>query len=449
MAATTDDSAVADTEARLQPGAAGRRSAMANLFWSLSGEGVRLVSSFGAFLILVRVFPPSQFGLLVAATGLFAVLFPFAGMGGGWLVLRRVTAESWSAIDALATANGMMLVGSAGLGLLAVAARPVLMPQMPLLWFVGVGVSEMVLLGLVETTLFAAQATERLVAKAAAWSVYGLGRAGAAVFLVVAVDEPDLGMWIALTIVIGLVVLLVAQILTVGRLVGVHRPRRVDVKDGLPYSVGFGAERLLAATDNVLLVRLDYAADAGLYAAARRLLTVSIAPVMAGLHAVSARLWRAGGQSRNRVADARRLAVRLSALGSVYGVVVAVAWIMLGDTVARVLGAEYAEAAVILPWLSVIPLLLVLEVFAATALTGAGYHGHRVVLTMAVGVLNIGLNLLWIPGLGWRGAVYASLISSAVYVALLWLTLSWAAARVDGDGNGGETLERSPGGDGA
>jgi O-antigen/teichoic acid export membrane protein len=442
---TTDDPALADSDARGEPGAAPARSAVGNLFWSLSGEGVRLVSSFAAFLILVRVFPPSEFGLLVAATGLFAMLFPFAGMGGGWLVLRRVTAESWSVADALATANGMMLLGSVGLGALAVAAHPIVMPQMPLPWFVGVGLSEMVLLGLVETTLFAAQATERLVAKAAAWSVYGLGRAGAAVVLVVAVDEPDLGLWIALTVVIGLVVLLVAQILTVGRLVGVRRPRRVDVSDGLPYSVGFGAERLLAATDNLLLVRLDYAADAGLYAAARRLLTVSIAPVMAGLHAVSARLWRAGGQSRNQVADARRLALRLSALGSVYGVVVAGAWILLGDTVAGVLGADYAEAAVILPWLSVIPLLLVLEVFAATALTGAGYHGHRVVLTVMVGVLNIGLNLAWIPGLGWRGAVYASLVSSALYVALLWLTLNWAAARADQTGGG--ALERSPGGD--
>ncbi len=445
MEATTDDPALVDSDARGESGVVPDRSTVGNLFWSLSGEGVRLVSSFVAFLILVRVFPPSDFGLLVAATGLFAMLFPFAGMGGGWLVLRRVTAESWSVVDALATANGMMLVGSAGLGVLAVAARPVVMPQMPLPWFIGVGLSEMVLLGLVETTLFAAQATERLMAKAAAWSVYGLGRAGAAVLLVTAVDEPDLGLWIVLTVVIGLVVLLVAQILTVGRLVGVRRPRRVDVTDGLPYSVGFGAERLLAATDNVLLVRLDYAADAGLYAAARRLLTVSIAPVMAGLHAVSARLWRAGGQSRNQVADARRLALRLSALGSVYGVVVAGAWILLGDTVAGVLGPEYAEAAVILPWLSVVPLLLVLEVFAATALTGAGYHGHRVVLTVMVGVLNIGLNLVWIPGLGWRGAVYASLVSSALYVTLLWLTLNWAAARADRTDGG--ALERSPGGD--
>ncbi len=448
MTITTDDSAVGGPDAEGRLGGRLRSSAVGNLLWSLSGEAVRLVSSFGAFLILVRIFPPADFGLLVAATSLFAMLFPFAGMGGGWLVLRRVTTESWAASDALATANGMMFLGSAALGLLAIVARPLIMPQMPLRWFIGVGISEMVLLGLVETTLFAAQATERLMAKAVAWSVYGLGRAGAAVALVLVVDDPGLGLWIVMTIGIGVVVLVVAQLLTVGRPVGAARPRRRDITDGLPYSVGFGAERLLSASDNVLLVRLDYAADAGLYAAARRLLTVSIAPVIAGLHAVSAQLWRTGGQARNQAAASRRLALRLTALGSVYGLVVAVAWIMFGGTVARLLGPDYAEAAVILPWVGVVPLLLVLEVFAATALTGSGYHSQRVVLTIAVGLLNIVLNLAWIPGLGWRGAVYASLLSSVLYVALLWLTLSWAASRADDGLNQGQALEQPPGGDG-
>ncbi len=402
-------------------------SAVGNLVWSLTGEGVRLIGSFGAFLILVRIFEPAELGLLVATTGLFAMLFPFAGLGGGWLVLRRVTTESWSTADALAVANGMTLVGSAGLGLLALAARPLIMPQMPWRWFLGIGFGEMVLLGLVETTLFAAQANERLVAKAVAWSVYGLARAGAALGIVLAVDDPGLGLWIAATIGIGLVVLAVAQVSTVGRLIGARRPRWHDVRAGVPYSVGFGAERLLATSDNVLLVRLDYEADAGLYAAARRLLTVSIAPVLAALQAVNARLWRAGGQVPNGAAEARRLAWKFTALGSIYGIVSVAAWMVLGDTVAGLLGSSYAEAADILPWLSLVPLLLVLEIFAATALTSSGHHGQRVALTLLVGVVNIVLNLAWIPGLGWRGAVYASLLSSALYIALLWLTLGWAS----------------------
>lgn len=400
-----------------------------SLAWSVSGEVVRLGGSFGAFLILVRLFSPGELGLLVAATGLYSVLLPFAGLGGGWLVLRRVTTEAWSPIDALAVANGMALLGSLGVGLLALVLRLLLLPQMPLAWFVGVGISEMVLLGLVETTLFAAQAQERLMAKAVTWSVYGLGRAVAAAGLFLLVDDPGLGMWIGVTIGIGALVLMVSQVLTVGSLAGCRRPRRADVAAGLPYSVGFGAERLLAASDNVLLVRLGYQAEAGLYAAARRLLTVSIAPVLAALHAVSAQLWRAGGGSPEGAGAARALAWRLSALGSLYGVATALGWLVLGDTVAGLIGPDYAEASAILPWLGLVPLLLVLEIFAATALTASGLHRHRVALTVGVGAVNVALNLAWIPGWGWRGAVAASLLSSSLYVASLWSILAWAAAR--------------------
>lgn len=403
------------------------RSTVGNLAWSVSGEALRLAGSFAAFLILVRVFAPDELGRLVATTGLFATLFPFAGLGGSWLALRRVTTESWSAGEALAVANGMTLIGSLVLGLLALAVRPLILPQMPWPLFLGVGISEMVLLGLVETTLFVAQAEERLAAKAAAWSVYGLGRAGAAVVLLAFVDGAGLGLWIAMNIGIGVLVLLAAQMMTLGRLAGVRQPRLVDVSDGLPYSIGFGAERLLATTDNVLLVRLGYETDAGLYAAARRLLTVSIAPVLAALHAVSARLWRAGGGNPRGVTEARALAGRLSAIGSLYGVITAAAWLLLGDRVVRMVGPAYADAASILPWLGLVPLLLALEIFAATALTASGLHRRRVVLTVLAGAVNIVLNLAWIPGAGWRGAVAASLVSSALYVAALWLTLGWAA----------------------
>lgn len=396
-----------------------------NLSWSVVAEAVRLVSSFAAFLILVRVYDPADFGRLMATTALFTTLFPVASVGGGWLVLQRVTKDSWSPHHALSVTSGLTVIGSVVIGAVALGLRPLILPQMPPLLFTGVAVSEMLLMGLVEVTLFAAQATERLVAKAAVWSVYGLGRAAAAVVLLVVTDDAGLGLWIIVTIGLGFAVLIVAQVATVGRLVAPSPPRWSDVRDGLPYSVGFGAERLLATTDNILLVRFDYVAEAGLYAAARRLMTVSLAPCMAALHAVSARLWRAGSRS---VTDALRLARRYTAFGAVYGLATIFAWIVIGDRLAALLGETYAESADIIPWLSVLPLLTVLEIFAATALTGAGMHDRRVVLTVLVGLLNVVLNVLWIPAAGWRGAVFASLVSSAVYVVLLWTVLVHAAA---------------------
>ncbi len=399
---------------------------LSNLSWSVLAEAVRLVSSFVAFLILLRIYPPGDFGRLVATTALAMTLFPLASVGGGWLTLRRVTNDGWSTERALAVTSGMTILGSVVVGSIAVVIRPLILPQMPVLLFIGVMFGDMLLLGLVEVTLFAAQANERLVAKAVAWSVYGLGRAGAAAIVLHTVDEPGLGVWIVASIGIGLAVVLVAQRMTVGRLVGPTTPRWIDVRDGLPYSFGFGVERLMATSDNVLLVRLGFSIEAGLYAAARRLLTVSLAPCMAALHAVSARLWQAGARS---VSDARTLAVRFTGYGVVYGLVSLVAWLVLGDVLSRLLGSTYRESAEILPWLSVLPLLTMLELFVATALTAADLHNRRVVLSAAAGLVNIGLNIALIPAHGWRGAVIASLISSVAYVIGLWLTLTVAARR--------------------
>ena len=414
--ASSTTSTAADTGPQ-HDGNAADSSLAGNLSWSVLGEAVRLVSSFAAFLILVRVYRPGDLGRLVAATSLSAALFPLASVGSGWLVLHRVTKDRWRPERALAVASGLTLLGSVAIGSLLVVLRPLILPQMPLLAFVGAVMSDMVLLGLVEVTLFAAQASERMVAKAVAWTAYGLGRAAAAVIVWAATDDPGLEVWIGATLVVGSLALVTAQYMTVGRLVRPRLPSLLDVRHGIPYSVGFGAERFLATTDNVLLVRLDFTEDAGLYAAARRLLTVSLAPCMAALHAVSARLWRAGAQS---VMEARNLALGFTGWGVVYGLGSLVGWLVLGDAITLLLGDNYAASAEILPWLSVLPLLTVLEIFAATALTGSGLHHQRVVLTVAVGLCNVALNLAWIPSAGWRGAVYASLVSSLVLVALLW-----------------------------
>ena len=406
------------------------RLRLANLFWSISGEAARLVTSFIALLLLVRLFEPEEFGLLVAATGLFNALFPFAGMGGGWLVLRRVTAESQSTMGALASASGMMLIGSAVLGLLAALLQPVILPQLSLLAFLGVAVSEMLLLGLVETTLFAAQAERRLKAKAITWALYGTARAGAAAGLLVFGGESvGLGSWILTTIGVGAIVLATAQLLTVGGPVIPRRPGPGDIRDGLPYALGFGADRVLFVSDTVILAALGNATDAGLYAGARKLMTVTIAPVIAALHAVSADLWATGGQRKTNANAVTAMAIRFTGLGVVYGVAAASGWILFGDAIASVLGPEYSESADILPWLSVVPLLLALEIFAGTALTASDHHRHRVTVTLAAGVANVAANLVLIPGWGWRGAVAASLSASALHVIGLWTVLAWAARR--------------------
>lgn len=397
-----------------------------NTFWSLGAEVIRLASSLATFLILTHLFPPDEFGILIAASSLFGFAFPQASMGAGWLVLKKITDGTSTVEDALAGATGMLLAGGAVVGSALLALRPVLMPQVSAQLFVLLCLSELFLLGMVEINLFAAQAIERLDIKAAVWATYGIGRLAAASLLYLAIDEPNLVAWVALSTLVSLVVLALAQYLTVGRILRPRAPTLRDARDGLPLSVGFGADRLRDVADTVMLVNLGFEVEAGLYSAARRFVNVSQTPIIAFQHASNARMFAAGARS---VATSRRLAKRLSIVSAAYGVVAAGVLFSAGGLVALILSDSYDEVGTVLRWMALIPFLLALETYPAMALTASGLHGRRVVLNLSTTLLNIVLNLMWIPTRGLQGAVMATVFTSLVYIVLLWTVLGWSARK--------------------
>ncbi|MCP4958996.1 MAG: hypothetical protein GY925_06960 [Actinomycetia bacterium] len=413
-------------------GSSGARPASVarNTFWSLAAEGMRLVSGLGTFLILVRVYEPRLFGIFVATTGVFAFAFPQASVGAGWLVLRRVASENWRPEEALSRAFGMVFLGGAVVGIGLVALRPLLLPEASLALFLGIGISEMILIGLVEVTLFAAQATEKLIAKAAVWTTFGVGRLVAALAIFLVLDEPDLSVWVGANILVSVVVLIIAQLLTVGRLVRPRWPLMLDIRQGIPFSVGFGADRLRNVSDTVMLVRFGFDTDAGLYSAARRLINVAQTPIIATQHATNARLFQAGSES---VASCRRLAMRLTALAVLFGFAAMLAIALLGRPLVSLLSDSYRDVGQVMVWMSFLPMMLALETFAGMALTASGHHGRRVALNLLTGGVNVVLNLVLIPIHGWRGAVVATLTSSLVYSTGLWATLAWAVRKEASD----------------
>jgi len=97
------------------------------------------------------------------------------------------------------------------------------------------------------------------------------------------------------------------------------------------------------------------------------------------------------------------------------------------------LGSEYTLSAEVLPLLAPILLFRATHYLAADALTGAGYQGLRSAVQVGVALLNLGLNLWWIPLFGWKGAVWSSLASDGLLAASLWLALllAWERGRLD------------------
>ncbi len=92
--------------------------------------------------------------------------------------------------------------------------------------------------------------------------------------------------------------------------------------------------------------------------------------------------------------------------------------------VPAVLGGEYARTVEALRWLSILPVLKAFHYFLADALTGAGYQGVRMIIQIAVAILNVLLNLWIIPAYSWRGASWSSLASDGALCLLMWGAVS-------------------------
>jgi O-antigen/teichoic acid export membrane protein len=393
-----------------------------NTGWALAAEAARMVLSVGTFLVITHALTPSDYGVYVGTLGLLWFLLPFASVGAGYLLLKRVAGDGVEPGEAVARANGMVVSGGVVTIVALAAVRPWLLPQSPALVLVLLALAELVFGGMQEVAVFASQASERLRLSLALRLLQGGSRFVAAVGLILVHPAVDLGDWAWLHLATAALAAVVGQRLlgnSGGSQVPLRRPRFAEARLGLPFSVGFGADKLRESADSVLLLRIGSSSDAGIYGAAIRLMSLATAPLRALIASSNARFFARGAHSVAAAAETRRVTV----LGAAYAVVVAVGVVVAGPVVISLLSDEYASTGAALRMLSVLPLAISLEAFVATAMTATGHQRIRVLSTLVSTGFNIILNIALIPDHGWRGAVVASLACSVLNAAMLWISL--------------------------
>lgn len=397
-----------------------------NAAWSLLGELTRLSSRVVVFLILTYRYEPETYGALVGAMGFLLFLVPVATLGATFLLLQRVAGDEWDSATACRHAFSSVLVGGMLATLALVVLQPVILPQVPLAALLLLALAELVGGGLVEVLTFLAQATERLAAMTAIRAIHAALRLGAALGLFFFSSQPDLWVWAALTAVTALPVIVLGQRVLLGRMVRPATLTRNDVREGLPLSVGFGAESLRHSADSYLLLRLDQPGEAGIYGSASRLTGLAQIPIVALINASNAQIYAAGARS---VRECRAVAARVTAGALGISVLIGLVLAVGAELIVAVLPSEYADAADALRWLAVTPALFASAAFAATAVTASRNHRYRIALNVIGSVVNVVLNLMWIPDHGWRGAVAASIVSATIFAAGLWLVLQVLVSR--------------------
>lgn len=394
-----------------------------NTFWMLLGFGVRLGIQFLYFVLLTRTLGPEEYGAFVSVVALTAVLAPFASWGSGNILIKYVS-RAHSVFPAYWGASlATTLVSGGGLSIITFLLTGWLFSwESALRLALPIALGDLIGIRLADVSGQAFQGLERLNRTSAIWALMSATRLLGVLILLV-LPQASAATWALLYSGSGLLSggLSVAWVTSEG---GAGRlslkPMKGEWKEGLYFAIGLAAQGAYNDLDKTLLSRLASDAMAGTYAAAYRVLDALFIPMRAILYASYPRFFRAG---KDGVEGGVAIALRLLPWGMAAGVLGMGGGWAFARLLPLLLGPRYTLSARILLFLTPILFFRVFHYLAADTLTGAGYQGLRSAFQVSIALLNLGLNLWWIPLLGWKGAAWSSLISDGLLAATLWFVV--------------------------
>lgn len=408
--------------------ARGRDRLAGNAAWMTSGLLLKTAVQAVYFLVLARTLGPSGYGLFAGVIALLQVAAPFAGWGSGNLMVREVArnrqafAASW--------ARAVLTVGTLGsfLALSFTLVGLALIPEVSWILVLPLAFAELVFGRLGETAAQAFQSVERMKSAAVlqvALSLLKLSGA-AALALTVGVD-PKAWAWVYLS---SNAIAALIGMRAVSRCIGsgswtMPRPRWLS-REGLHFSIGLASQSSYNDIDKTMLTRLSTLPEAGRYAAAYRLIDVSLTPLKGLLHSAYPRFFAGGA---NGLAGALAVCSRIAPFAVASAALISLGMFLTAPLIPAVLGSAYAQTVEVVRFLAVLPILRTLSYLPADVLTGSDHQRIRSRAQIFVAILNVIMNLLWIPALGWRGAAWASVVSDVALVGLLWLAVGRIARR--------------------
>ena len=392
--------------------------------WMLGAQGIRLLAQVVYFVLLARRLGAAGYGAFAGALGAISLMVPFAGMGAGSFLIRGVTRGVHTPDHWWGRAVLTVVRGGAALALGVIALGWLLLhDRIPFWLLVGVTVSDVMLLPLIEVSGQAFQALDRLDRAALIWVVWSGLKVAAAVTLTI-VPGGNLSLWAVLYPLSTGGAALVAVRAVTRRVGWPPRPTsfgRAELREGLMFSLSGSARSVYDDIDKAMLARFGSLGVTGIYGAAYRIIDVAFLPVRSLVFAAYPRFFARGAAGVRAVAALARSLVPVAAA---YCLAAGAALFLLAPLVPLILGRSYSGVADAIRWLAILPSLRAMHYFAADALTGAGHQELRTAAQVGVAVLNVALNLILIPAYSWVGAAWASLASDATLAVSLWSILT-------------------------
>lgn len=403
-----------------------------NTAFMSAGYGVRLLVQALYFILIARALGASNYGAFIGVVALVGILYPFAGLGSGSLIVERVSRDKRLFASMWGKAlNTILICGSVLLAAVLVIAHFALPAAIPLRLVLAVAASDIFGLNIIAVSAQVFQALDRLHWTAAINVFISAGRLVGALTLVLLYDHPSALQWGYLYLLSTIVVAVVALCLVSAKLgrpnFELRRPWR-EVREGFYFSISLSAETIYNDIDKTMLTRLSTLEAAGIYGAAYRVISVSFAPVTALLAAAYPNFFRKGASG---IAGSMSYAIPLLKRATIYSGTACLGLFLCAGLLPHVLGSQYTGAADALRWLAPLPVLKSVHSFFSDALAGAGYQWLRSGIQSGVAVFNVLINLWLIPAFAWRGAAWSSIATDgllACSIGIAVLAISRRAA---------------------
>lgn len=398
--------------------------------WTLLGSSLSLLPQSAAFILLARLLPVTDVGLLVALSALTSIMGPFVGFGAGNLFIRNVSRNPNQTNEQWRRLAGTALYSSLLISLVAIAAaRMFIGIAVPMTALIAIVVGDLLFSRWIQLVGQAYQGTEqfRLVTEV---NLIASCTKLAAVLILLLLTPAARSIS---TYSLSYLLISFAAAITVhagtrkrfGRIQSMHFGRVSDLREGLWFAISPCTQTINNDADKLILSRFTTLENCGIYGIAYRVLTLVYLPVSALLTVTYPVFFRKGQEG---VRHSTKFALRLLPLALGYTIAAGFLLLAGAQMVPWVLGPKYAPSVEILRQLAFLPMLKAIQYLFADTLTGADQQRTRVALQMAVAILNIIGNIVFVPRYGLQAAVRMTLVSDAA-LALIFAVASFRLAR--------------------
>ena len=407
-----------------------QKSLVRNSLWELLAKAINIGCQAAYFTIVVRVLGTENYGAFVGITAFAALIFPFANLGSGDVLIQQVSKDR--KCFSIYWGNALIIVCAVSLLLTLIAYF-----ISPIIFSAIVSFSAILAILLADLTGLAVFVVSAKAFLSHNWlknssllQIIGtITKLLAAILLATCFEKPSLLQWSYLYLLSALITAVIG-IIWVSKTLGKPKlaPQAIPVmaNQGIYFAIGESAYNINSDIDKTMLASMATLEATGIYGAAYRLIQVGSIPIYAVLSASYPKFFQEGAKG---IQGCLNLVKRLLPFVAIYGAISLIGFLFFAPWITYILGDEYRNAIATVRWLAPIPIIGSIQLLLADTLTGAGFQKTRSAIQVVTALGNVGLNFWLIPLYSWKGAAWATLSSDSFRVICLAIAVGWIYSR--------------------